>query len=226
MEAETRERVEVADLTMTFNPAEFWPDAQACPDWPVLDVHDPGNWMRGRRPAVERLERLQAMLSGDHAVRSPTAAEVERSKAEHFQQLDNPRVSPNVRWYQIGFTGYGPRRANDQRAADHIVEALHLRGYLRKLDEQDAQRAERAKADETAHQRRYVDSYTASLPGKLKQLDELAPAIARHKQRLEDEAAVQRASNIKQEVRHGYAEARRAASALGVDMPEEPIIPE
>src|SRR3546814_11144061 len=71
--------------------------------------------------------------------------------------------------------------------AQLIVDAAHVRGYLRKLDAEEARAAEAKDRNERAKAETTLDRWLTSVAEGGKELASLADAAARHKQRIEDE---------------------------------------
>lgn len=218
----TVEKADVIDRTMTLDPAKLWPDALACPDWPVLNAVQVqhGQLITGRASAEQRLNTLAVKLNGGNYrnLRAPTPDEREAMQAETFKAgtPDNPR------WDALGLGDLKPSQPTYRNLAELMVEAAHIRGYLRKLDAQEmkaaADRDRRGREQDQAR----VDSYAKQVERDTTELAELAEAVKRHEQRLADERAFRRASDLKNALIVGHSNAAQAAVRLGIEAPARP----
>lgn len=208
------------DLTLVFDLAEVWPDPEACPDWPRrLMQTSQGLAVQGEASAREQLQRLQVHLARTDKLREPTADERASARRDHFRDLDQPQAGE---WACIGLAGITYSNHVKESAARHIVEATHIRGYLRKLETRRARAGEiEADRERTRHQAR-LDRYERLAAQMQGELAGLAEAAARHQQRLDDEKAFDRATDLRRSLAGAYAEACTAARALGQDPPERP----
>jgi hypothetical protein len=209
------------DRTMTLDPAELWPDPLECPDWPNLDEASlrRTSFIRGRKTAEAQLETLARHFNRGHGqLRAPTEAE----RADLFARLFTRGPTRNSRWLALGITDLNPRGPMVEGEVDSIVEAAHLRAYLRKLDAQEAKEAEEKVQRERERAQRTVDGYVAAQAAGKAELEGLADAVARHEQRLADEQAYRRAGEVRHSLSHGHFEAVQAARELGIAPPAAP----
>ena len=207
----------VVDRTMTFDPAEVWPDALACPDWPFLVGTMRYEGPRGRYGAEARLEAVAAFLNrGEGRLTAPTGTEREAVIAGTFKRSGG-------HWAAIGLHNLSPLGRMVEGEAELIVEACHLRGYLRKLDALEAQAAEVKERRELAQARHTLESYDPEVAGELAEFKELANAAARHEQRVTDEIAYRRRHALREHVTVIHSAAASAASRLGVEPPPAPL---
>ncbi|AKM09313.1 hypothetical protein [Croceicoccus naphthovorans] len=218
----TKEKPDVIDRTMTLDPAKLWPEPADCPDWPVLNAAQiqHGQFITGRTSAEQRLNALGVKLNGGNFrnLRAPTPDEREVMQAETFKDgtPDNPR------WHALGLGDLKPAHPSHRNLAELMVEAAHIRGYLRKLDVQETKAvADRARREREQDQAR-VDSYAKQVERDTAELAELAEAVKRHEQRLADERAFRRASDLKHALIAGHSNAVQAANRLGIEAPARP----
>jgi len=216
----------VADLTLIFDPAEVWPDPDACPDWPLTPQQNAqGLGFVGLKAAGERLEHLQHVLGRSAPLAPPTDEEREALRRRYFVEYsadENNGQGRNVGPWSIslGLRGVSWRDHTTESTARMIVEALHVRGYLRKLDAM----AERHKVVAEDHKRRGLQQTLDAYPNQslLDEYASLAEAAARHQQRLDDEKAFHRRAEIKRNFTFGYSAVTAAARELGVQPPPLP----
>ncbi|RFC68161.1 MULTISPECIES: hypothetical protein [Mesorhizobium] len=206
------------DLAMTFDPEVLWPDANDCPDWPLMDENSRRmNPSFSRFDAENRLKRLRYMLNkGTEDLRPPTKAEAEQAKELLFEA----GTAPNWRWVALGFKGMRPAR-RDNDAAEMVLEAVHVRGWLRKLDERAASAAKATAAREQDRLKFAVSTYVDNVEGLKAELASLEEAAARHAQRAADEQAFNRANAIRQSLQWDRSAAVVAAKQLGIELPAE-----
>jgi len=204
------------DRTQILDPKAFWPDAMACPDWPCLGPQQGFNGPRGKVGAEMRLEAIGSYLNrGPGALRAPTSDERDAEFSRTFRRNGS-------NWHHLGIRELSPLGRMVEGEAGLIVEACHLRGYLRKLETKvvrDAEAAERAKQAEA---RRTLEDYRATAPAEIEEFRSLAEAVARHQQRLEDERAFDRSRALRQHVETLHSAAVQAAHTLGLGVPDAP----
>ena len=203
------------DLTQLFDPAKQWPNAETCPDWPI----NLGNPMGHQPPgsvalAEQKLEYLSGLLNKGAATRKPNATDISQIKKQYFAVGNH-----GPHWLALGFTGLTVKPGTRQEA-ELIVEAAHIRGYLRKLKlRQD--RAVQLTGDEVKrYNRGIVDTYKRQSVIAKKELEQLSAAEERHKQRIADEQAFKRANYLRQHLTHLRSEAGMAANRLGEELNE------
>ena len=214
--AHSGNKPDVIDRTMTLDPAALWPNPLDCPDWPLEHGTRRYEGPRGRQGAEMRLEQLRQHLNrGSGKLRAPTADERRTLHAKFFR----PEGSE---WGQLGISGLSVRDRTGERDARVIVDAAHVRGYLRKLDAQEAQAAEAKEQSELDHAKRTLDGFNQALAAGRAELTQLAEAEARHKQRIEDERAFARCREIRINLQHSHFPAVQAAARLGVESPPVP----
>lgn len=202
------------DLTQVFDPVELWPEAEACPDWPLrrstvaLSMADHFS----EQDARNRLKMLAYHLNKEWRTFQPNKAERDKLVQEYFVRDGD------------GFPGLGlvltPRNRSDH-TAEMIVEAVHLQGYLRKLDERSRQASARADAEKNARHNLAMSQNLSAIRAAQTELDGLKEAEERHRQRLQDEAASIRAGDLRQTIESCRWNARQAAHALNIEIPEE-----
>lgn len=203
----------VPDLTMVIDPVGRGPDPEACPDWP-LSRDDFNRAMRPPRPASDARTRLRAIgvvLHRGTVARVPTDAERAEARGRFFAN----EAKINWQWSALGFDGIRPAAGGQRQAAHLIVEAAHLRGYLRKVEAREGSAA-KAKTDaEKASLQATVDAFPDTLAAYQARLAAVAVGEARHLQRLADEADARRSSDVRGQIEAIRAEAERAAAQLG-----------
>lgn len=208
------------DLTRIKDPAEIWPDPLDCPDWPLSSGSAIRDGAMTREHAAARLAAVETQLNPDGAeLRKPNEADVEHVMTAHFRAL-NPGEGggSSQRAAALGFEGWRPITV----AGNRILEAIHLRGFLRKMDAAaEAEVADAAATEAEAH-RRKLARYETERQSGLAELEALAEAEARHLQHLADKAAWARSEDIRRALRIKHSTARKAAWALGEPEPSLP----
>ncbi|MBB4099784.1 hypothetical protein [Sphingomonas kyeonggiensis] len=204
------------DRTQLLDPAQYWPDATKCPDWPLLTGTMRYDGERGQRGAERRLETIGQYLNrAPGELRSPTAEEREEAFAKMFR-----RTGSN--WHALGILNLSPLGMMVEAEAGLIVEACHLRGYLRKLQVAADHAVEAARRAKQAEARRTLEDYRATAPAEIEEFRSLAEAVARHQQRLDDERAFDRSRALRQHVETLHSAAVQAAHTLGLGVPDAP----
>lgn len=204
------------DRTQILDPREYYRDPLACPDWPVVGPNQGYDGQRGRAGAEARLQAIGLYLNrGEGALRAPTDDEREQVFAATF------RRSGSV-WYYMGINNLSPLGMMVESDAQLMAEACHLRGYLRKLDVQEKAAAEDAEARRKNEARRTLDEYRRTVADQIAEIESLNEAVARHKQAMEDEAAVPRQYGLRQRLDANYRAAVNAAHTLGLGVPDAP----
>jgi hypothetical protein len=212
----TRAVPTIIDRTMTFDPVNVWPDALDCPDWPLLTDTMRYDGPRGRYGAEARLESVAAFLNrGEGRLTAPDDNDREQVIARTFKR------SPG-KWGGLGFPDLSPLGILAEQDAELIVEACHLRGYLRKLDALEVKAATDKERLELAQARHTLDSYGPEAAGEMAEYAKLAEAAARHKQSVADEAAFHRCRMLRGHVESIHAAAVSAARRLGEEPPVAP----
>lgn len=203
------------DKTLTLDPAELWSDPADCPDWPLsLDML--GRVVpvgRSREEAAERLRQIHHMLHDGATTQAPTEAERADMHARYFQ----PGALVNRRWDALGLTGTAPASPAVSEAAQVIVEAVHIRGYLRKLDSAAETERARTEANRLEALRRRVDGAPETLRRLEEQLAEAEEGEARYKKWLADQHAAARAAELRDQIDGVRAEAAQARASLARD---------
>jgi hypothetical protein len=207
---------ETIDLTLIFDPETLWPDPEQCPDWPIYESEMSRAMNSGatRRHAADRLAALGLALHRNKPARAPTKSEAQAAVDAHFVS----GAAPNWRWGVLGFGQLRPSRITSEDA-DAIVQATHIRGWLRKLDAREARAAQSEADSKRRDLQRKIDFHADNAESRRAELATLAEAEARHLQRIEDEKAFCRAAEIRRLLQDGHANAVRAASELGVEPP-------
>lgn len=210
----------VIDLTMVLDPAELWPDVSQCPDWPYVPPTNRDHIPRGRQAAEEALAALRRHLTHGAPTRDPSPSEQAALRVEIFSS-DRVENSWAIRH---GIFGLGPRSPTDRRP-DAVVQAAHIRGYLRRLNH-EADRAAVAKAhSDRSNAERKLSHAVISHAERLAEYQGLAEAAARHEQRLADERAFHRRNELRRHELPGAVEqARQAANTLGQEAPSFPPV--
>ncbi|MEL7719022.1 hypothetical protein AAG598_03170 [Citromicrobium bathyomarinum] len=208
------------DRTMVLDPADLWPDIEHCPDWPIVSAQNLQHMqlVTGKVSAEARLDTIGRLLNRNaRQLRAPTQTEREAE----FDRVFDRGKAPLPRWRGLGLW-FGPRKLLTEEDASLIVEAAHLRAYLRKLSTQQVKRAEEAERLEAERAQRTLDGYADHQRRDLAELSNLSEAAARHEQRIADERAFRRVAEIRQSLSRGHDEAAQAARKLGVEPPEAP----
>ena len=203
------------DRTQILDVEKLWPNPLDCPDWPFETRTRRYEGPRGRRGAELRLERLSDILNRSGKVHAPK--EHERDGA--FERVFSRTGSA---FSHLGLTNLSPLDRTTESQAQTIVEAAHVRGYLRKLDAQETKATADAERSEIAKAQTMLDRWLTMVADGGKELAALADAEARHKQRIEDEKAFDRCRQIRIDVRHSHHPAVQAAARLGFVAPEMP----
>lgn len=200
------------DLTLTLDAAEFWPEPETCPDWPLArdEFNRAMNAPRSRDDAALRLRDLGRLLNQTDTTRAPTEAERARLKAQYFRAGQ----VVNWRWDALGLTGTAPASPSVQREAELIVEAVHLRGYLRRLDTAAQIARERAEAGRLSQLRARVDAAPDTLADLERQLVDAEQGEARYRQWEADRLAAARAHELRVQIDGVRAEVAQAARGL------------
>lgn len=208
------------DRTNILDPKEFWPDILQCPDWPVVGITQSFDGQRGKAGAEARLETIGLHLNrGATSLRAPTADERLDEFARTFR-----RNGTNMRWYAIGINNLTALGMMAEADADLMVEACHLRAYIRKVEAVAIRDAERAADQRKSEARRALEEYRATVPGYVEEIASLADAVARHNQRIEDEKAERRTRYLRDHAQTLHSVAVQAAHTLGLGVPDAPQI--
>lgn len=208
------------DMTHVLDPAEFWPDPMNCPDWP-LEYSDGVSTRRyegprGKAGAEMRMQMLGSTLNrGATSLRKPTQEERAAEFARVFKRSGSP-------FYRYGINDLSARDRLTEDRASLMVDALHVRGYLRKLEATVAREAEAKEQRRLADARRALDEYRKMVPVEIEEINSLAEAVARHQQRLDDERAFGRSRMLREHVGALHSQAVTAAHALGLSVPDAP----
>lgn len=221
-----REDVEPAailpDLTLGFDPAAIWPDALDCPRYPFFELAKP---MTSREALESRLVQLVVSVNGyAQGYSAPDPDAVAGFVADHFKPKP-PRFSDTTTRYldALGapFAGMVPDE-HKSHAAMALIEAVHLRGWLRKLDALDAtaKAEEQAKAERQARAR--LDEWQREVAELTAAIADRAEAESRHRQRVADERAAKANAGARFTLERHHAQAVEAARVLGIDAPELP----
>lgn len=208
----------VIDRTRILDETEYWPNPLACPDWPFLTGAMGYDGPRGRQAAQSRLETIGRYLNrGARQLKVPSPAEREDALISTFKRQ-------NGKWHALGITGLTPLGMMAEQDAELIVEACHLRGYLRKLDaiaEQEVKEEEERRTREARHR---LAEFRRVVPAEVEKLNGLKEAAARHQQRLDDEKAFNQVHGLRQHIDALHADAVGAAHRLGLSAPASPLI--
>lgn len=206
------------DRTRILDPKDYWPDPLKCPDWPQLRQGQVANGIVGKRGAEMQLEGMgQRLNRHGYKLRVPTAAD----RAQEIARMFRPSGGD---WQHLGIANLSVLGIASREDANLIVEACHIRGYLRKLAAQEERAAEAADRQRLANARSTLDNYRAEAPARIENVKALSEAAARHQQRLDDEQAWHNLRGAKQNLDGFYSEAVRAAHELGLHVPDAPEI--
>ena len=208
------------DRRLILDPKDFWPDALKCPDWPALGPNEVHPGRIGKLGAEQRLETIGLHLNrGDGELRVPTQDERDDVFARTFRRVPNN----NPRWQRIGIRNLSPLGMMVESHAELMVEACHIRGYLRKLEAAEKRAVEQAEEHRKAEARRTLADYRAQATAEIAEIKSLAEAAARHCQRIEDERAFARSQMLRDHVETLHSAAVRAAHTLGLGVPDAPF---
>lgn len=196
------------DRTQILDVEKLWPKPSDCPDWPIETATRRYEGRRGRAGALEQLERLNLVLNRSGNVHAPN--EHEREGA--FGRVFAPHGSM---FHELGIKNLRALDRTTEEQAYLIVQAAHLRGYLRKLDAQDVADAAAKERRDRAEAERTLDSWLTEVSERGKEYAALEEAAARHQQRIDDEKAFTRRREIAINMRHALFPARQAAAKLG-----------
>ncbi len=218
--ARTAERKSSPDRTQTLDPKEFWPNVRECPDWPYISTNGGFDGQRGKVGAEARLDNI-----GRHLNRAATALHVPSAddRTDEFARVFR-RSGAFHNWPALGIYNLSPlgRMAEDE--AMLMVEACHIRGYLRKLEAAAVRDAEAAEQRKQAQARRTLEDYRTKAPEHIAGINSLAEAVARHRQREEDERAVSLDRMHRDQLDTLHSAAVQAAHSLGLGVPDAPHI--
>jgi hypothetical protein len=212
------------DLSLTLDPADVWPIASDCPDWPMLlTASSVYVGRRGRAGAEEQLRSISSTLNRGRRVRQPSPEEQAEAASKYFIRGEGNDNDERLR--RLGIDDLRPRsRGRDGDDARLMLEAMHIRGYLRKLDDlaakevQDKARRAREQDEQT------VEKFRSQVERATAECSALAEAAARHRQRIDDEKAFHRYHELRKNLRAAHYPAEAAARRLGVDEPDLPSI--
>jgi hypothetical protein len=107
-----------------------------------------------------------------------------------------------------------------------VLESVHIRGHLRRLDAAAELEAKRKKEAETARLRDKAGGWPARERNLLDELAAVQEGAERHQQRLDDERAFLRVRELRQALTLGRREAVSAAQSLGIAEPSAPEVEE
>lgn len=213
------------DYSLLRDPAEIWPEPEDCPVYPTNaggEVHGRGRYDKDEAEA--RLSYLIGLLgSSEGPFRAPTDAEKRAFMSRHFVIPEPGTNSGKMqRLARLGFGGLQTASGDLGRKAMAAVEAVHLRGYLRKL-EAEAQQNEALTDDrEKRKLKAVVTGFTAILGNHVAELNALAASEERHLQAKADALAHARCVELRRTLKIRYAAAEVAASELGQTIPDLP----
>ena len=210
------------DLTLGFDPAAIWPDPLDCPRYPFFELAKP---MTSREALESRLVQVVVSVNGyAQGYSAPDPDAVAGFVADHFKPKP-PRFSDTTTRYldALGapFAGKVPDE-HKSNAAMALIEAVHLRGWLRKLDALDAtaKEEEQAKAERQARAR--LDEWQREVAELTAAIADRAEAEARHRQRVADEKAATANQRARYTLKMHHAQAVESAQVLGIDPPALP----
>jgi len=212
----------VIDRTQILDVEKLWPDPLDCPDWPI--EYDHGHTVRrhvgsrGRVGAMEKLEYLGGVLNRGGRLHKPSEAERQDAFSRVFARGGTPTRTASA----LGIMDIGPLDRTTEAQAEMIMQAAHVRGYLRKLDALEAKAAEGTERRQKASAQATIDDFKRLVSDGRAELTELAEAEARHRQRIEDEQAFIRCNALRHDIRLSHGRACQAAQELGVEAPPTP----
>ncbi len=206
------------DRTQILDPKDYWRDPATCPDWPALTGTQRYDGPRGKAGAEQRLQTIGQYLNrGPGALRVPTPDERDQHFAATFRRTGSP-------WHHMGMNELSPAGRFVEAEAELMAEACHLRGYLRKLEMKAAADEKAAAEYRLSSARNTLDDYRRGAPTEIAEIEALAEAVARHKQREEDERAVSRRYALIQSLNARHSAAVSAAHTLGLSVPDAPEV--
>lgn len=216
--ARTAERKSSPDRTHILQPKDFWPNVRECPDWPLVTTGSGFDGQRGKAGAEARLENIGRFLNrGATTLHAPTADDRTAEFAKTFR-----RSGTFASWPSLGIYNLSPLGMLAEESAMLMVEACHIRGYLLKLEAATKRDAEAAEQRKQAEARRTLEDYRAKAPEHVAEINALADAVARHRQREEDERAVSMDRMHRDQLDTLHSAAVRAAHTLGLSVPDAP----
>lgn len=211
-----RDVIETAiDRTQILDIEKLWPTPSDCPDWPFEMGTRRHEGRRGRAGAVEQLERFNIILNRSGEVHPPSDHEREAAFNRVF-------IAKGHMFQHLGLRNLSALDRTTEDQARLIVDAAHVRGYLRKLDHLETKAKVDAEAAKIAKARRDLESFDRHVERKRAELAERAEAVARHRQRIEDEKAFLHCRDIRANIGLAHHDAVQAAAVLGVPAPERP----
>lgn len=210
------------DLTLGFDPAAIWPDPMDCPRYPFFELSRP---LASRAAIHDRLVQLVVTVNGyaaEYAAPDPDA--VAGFVAAHFKAKP-PRLTDTTTRYcdAMGppFAGMVPDEKMARRAMA-FIEAIHLRGWVRKLDALDAKAKAEAATKAEGQARARLDEWRREVAELTAAIVDRSEAEARHRRRVADEKAARANAAARYTLRMHHAQAMDAARVLGIDPPELP----
>ncbi len=212
------------DLTQLRDPAVLWPDPMDCPEWPLAA----GGERQSLRPTRDEAQgalanHIDALHGADATLRPPSKAEIEAAIARYFQVREpGSGGGSSGRFDTLGYEGLRKSLSDTWGHSSRIIDATHIRGYLRKLDAENEQaNALKVGRDERQLKAR-VSRYTSIRGDRLAELEQLKAAEERHLQTIADQRAHARSVEVRRQLRIGHADAQAAAKDLGIDVPDLP----
>lgn len=216
----------VADLTRVVPPHEIWPDPLAGPEMVRHAAMAPVRLTR--QEAEARLAACYGMLHGDEGtdgLREPDAEE----RAAILERYFEPRLPGHTSGVLLRMD-FGPFRElrprglvpTDQRKAMCIVEACQIRGYLARLDAEEAASAAAGNEARRAGLQDVVSGFEAEAAALCATIRDAAPSVERMRALMRDQALAHEASLARKRLRAAWEKAHRAAGELGVTPPEPP----
>ncbi|SLN09977.1 hypothetical protein ROJ8625_00137 [Roseivivax jejudonensis] len=204
------------DLTMVRDPASIWPDPFECPDYPLTVAGERLTGAYSRAQAEQKLRTLSKQMNGNHSLHKPSEHERSAALSTHFkQQRGHGPARPLMN--ALGFTDMAPTQQGKL-----IAQAVHLRGYLRKLEARDAEREKAAQERREHKARSKLERYSSYVDGLEAEADELLARAERYRQFLADKAAYHRVMDLRTEIDATHREAATAAAELGEPSPDRP----
>ncbi len=210
------------DLTMIRDPAQVWPDAQDCPDFPVNGRGAEPQPAWSREEAEARLRSLSRKLNPDGELREPTDEE-RADLMERYFKKPTPGIAANERMAKQGFPGLVSNRTGE---GFQIAEAFHLRGYLRKLADHAASQQKATEQRDQDRLKSTVDTFQQRAKAAQDEAEALAESARRYRQWEADRLAQRRLEAIPDDLARMHRAAVEAASELGIEAPELPDLTE
>ena len=206
------------DLTLVVDAVALWPKPEDCPVG-LFDL-DPT-----LPQAEEMLAGLARRCNGGKPTRKPTPAECAAALATHFSERNRAISGQWERqWDAMGgpFADLAP--SSRSRLSFDIVQAVYLRGHIRRLQHAADQATKRRQADAARVQTAKVSAFAGHLQRMEAEIAASTEAAARHAQRVKDEGMARALPYLRIDLERVWREACTAAEAIGEIAPPRPSI--